>query len=463
MAFIRAFTLSRMLEIKTGVNSPSLLCLWKMVVLVGILMLNRLPLIGGEPGVQIPILIWTRLTLRSVGPVYPVNAKKLTFTVHSCDCTKYTLVSKCCYRENDAPGITWFEPCTTPNQNQKRAYSLVIVTFTVQAVKSYLAFNTGATPSDSNVRPIRGHSSLVAEPVTSKRDCNHWHPRGGVRKVWENTIRHVVSRSNLRGRVIPRVRNKVGYGAFQYRFAGPDQVYSRYMGSEQSVTCRMFCEMYSLWMSFRAQPVEKGATYSNEADGAKIYQCPSRVEGSHYPTPMPKGGWCYKACCIKLIAVSPFGLSGKNISYAVQGGDTCVSASRAEDSATREGSFPSASRSYELATQQKTSASSRAKDLAHQENYPSGPSGDYGLAPQRFGSVQPTSIQFTNDPSGVRSERQNTTSTSHSESDPGRSAYNPTTTLNERCASVVMYTSIENWRIDGTSILLLLIPTNINQ
>ena len=57
VAFIRAFTLSRMLEIKTGVNSLSLLCLWKMVVLVGILMLNRLPLIGGEPGVQIPILI----------------------------------------------------------------------------------------------------------------------------------------------------------------------------------------------------------------------------------------------------------------------------------------------------------------------------------------------------------------------------------------------------------------------
>ena len=58
MAFIRAFTLSRMLEIKTGVNSLSLLCLWKMVVLVGILMLNRLPLIGGEPGVQIPTLIF---------------------------------------------------------------------------------------------------------------------------------------------------------------------------------------------------------------------------------------------------------------------------------------------------------------------------------------------------------------------------------------------------------------------
>ena len=57
VAFIRAFTLSRMLEIKTGVNSLSLLCLWKMVVLVGILMLNRLPLIGGEPGVQITKLI----------------------------------------------------------------------------------------------------------------------------------------------------------------------------------------------------------------------------------------------------------------------------------------------------------------------------------------------------------------------------------------------------------------------
>ena len=190
VAFIRAFTLSRMLEIKTGVNSLSLLCLWKMVVLVGILMLNRLPLIGGEPGVQITQLIWTRLTLRSMGPVYPANTKKLIFTVHSCDCTKYTLVSKCCYRENDASGITWFKPCTTPNQ--KRAYSLVIVTFTVQAVKSYLAFNTGAIPSDSNVRPIRGHSSLVAEPVTSKRDCNHWHPRGGVRKVWGNTFRHCV-------------------------------------------------------------------------------------------------------------------------------------------------------------------------------------------------------------------------------------------------------------------------------
>ena len=57
VAFIRAFTLSRMLEIKTGVNSLSLLCLWKMVVLVGILMLNWLPLIGGEPGVQITHLI----------------------------------------------------------------------------------------------------------------------------------------------------------------------------------------------------------------------------------------------------------------------------------------------------------------------------------------------------------------------------------------------------------------------
>ena len=125
VAFIRAFTLSRMLEIKTGVNSLSLLCLWKMVVLVGILMLNRLPLIGGEPGVQITNLIWTRLTLRSMGPVYPANVKKLIFTVHSCDCTNYTLVSKCCYRENDASGSTWFGPCTTPNQ--KRAYSLVIV------------------------------------------------------------------------------------------------------------------------------------------------------------------------------------------------------------------------------------------------------------------------------------------------------------------------------------------------
>ena len=57
VAFIRAFTLSRMLEIKTGVNSLSILCLWKMVVLVGILMLNRLPLTGGEPGVQITKLI----------------------------------------------------------------------------------------------------------------------------------------------------------------------------------------------------------------------------------------------------------------------------------------------------------------------------------------------------------------------------------------------------------------------
>ena len=57
VAFIRAFTLSRMLEIKIGVNSLSLLCLWKMVVLVGILMLNWLPPIGGEPGVQITKLI----------------------------------------------------------------------------------------------------------------------------------------------------------------------------------------------------------------------------------------------------------------------------------------------------------------------------------------------------------------------------------------------------------------------
>ena len=291
VAFIRAFTLSRMLEIKTGVNSLSILCLWKMVVLVGILMLNRLPLIGGKPGVQIPILIWTRLTLRSVGPVYPVNAKKLIFTVHSCDCTNYTLVSKCCYRENDASGSTWFGPCTTPNQN-RGAYSLVIVTFTVQAVKSYLAFNTGAYPSDSNVRPIRGYSSLVAEPVTSKRHCNHCHSRGGGRKVWGNTFRHIVSNSKVRGRVILKVRNKVGYGAFHCRFAEPDQVFRRYMGSEQIVACRMFCETYSLWMSFRVQPVEKGATNSNEVGGAKIYQCPSRVEGSLYPTPMPKGGWC---------------------------------------------------------------------------------------------------------------------------------------------------------------------------
>ena len=59
VAFIRAFTLSRMLEIKTGVTSLSLLCLWKMVVLVGILMLNWLPLIGGEPGVQITQLIYS--------------------------------------------------------------------------------------------------------------------------------------------------------------------------------------------------------------------------------------------------------------------------------------------------------------------------------------------------------------------------------------------------------------------
>ena len=57
VAFIRAFTSLRLLEIKIGVNSLFLLCLWKMVVLVGILMLNRLPLIGGEPGVQITLLI----------------------------------------------------------------------------------------------------------------------------------------------------------------------------------------------------------------------------------------------------------------------------------------------------------------------------------------------------------------------------------------------------------------------
>ena len=132
-------------------------------------------------------------------------------------------------------------------------------------------------------------------------------------------------------------------------------------------------------------------------------------------------------------------------------GDSLESVSRAEDLATREDSFPSASRSYELATH-KTSASSRAKDLVRQENYPSGLSGGYGLATQRFESVQPTSIQSTNDPSGVRSERQYTTQTAHSESAPGHSAYNLTTTLNERCASVVMYTSSENWRIDGSSI-----------
>ena len=71
VAFIRALILSAMLEIKIDlvrkfvlqvqsirrVNSLSLLCLWKTVVLVGILILNWLPPIGGEPGVQIANLI----------------------------------------------------------------------------------------------------------------------------------------------------------------------------------------------------------------------------------------------------------------------------------------------------------------------------------------------------------------------------------------------------------------------
>ena len=146
------------------------LCLWELIVLFSILMLKRLPLIGGEPCVQIAKSIWTQLqNLRSLGPVcYRVNIGKLVTIMLSRDCTNFTFESKDCCWKNDASGITWFEPCTTPNQ--KKDYSLVIVTLTIQAVKSYLAFNTGAIPSDSNVRPIRGHSSLVAEPVTSKRD-----------------------------------------------------------------------------------------------------------------------------------------------------------------------------------------------------------------------------------------------------------------------------------------------------
>ena len=178
MVCICAITLIRL--IGTIIVRP---CLWELIVPFSNLMLRRLPLIGGEPCVQVSTLIWTRLIIRSLGPVcYRVNIEKLATIILPRDCTNFTFESKDRFWKNDASGITWFEPCTTPNQN-RGAYSLVIVTFTVQAVKSYLAFNTGAIPSDSNVRPIRGHSSLVAEPVTSKRYCNHWHPRGGARKM----------------------------------------------------------------------------------------------------------------------------------------------------------------------------------------------------------------------------------------------------------------------------------------
>ena len=87
--------------------------------------------------------------------------------------------------------------------------------------------------------------------------------------MWGNTFRHVVSNFKLRSQSDPEARNKVGFGASHTGLQ--DLVkYGRYMGSEQSVTCRMFCEMYSRGMSFRVQPVEKGATNSNEVGGAKI-------------------------------------------------------------------------------------------------------------------------------------------------------------------------------------------------
>ena len=319
MVCICAITLIRLIE-----AIIVRLCLWELIVLFSIPMLKRLPLIGGEPCVQIPSLIWTRLRIRSLGPVcYRVNIGKLVTIILSRNCTNFTFESKDCCRKNDASGITWFGPCITPNQN--RANSLVIVTFTVQAVRSYSASDTGATPSDSNFRPLRGHSPLVhAEPVTSKRDCNHWHLRGGSRKVWGNTFRHVVSNFKLRSQreSTPKVRNKVGFGASHTGLQDLIK-YGRYMGSEQSVTCQMCCEINSLWMSFRVQPVEKGATNSNEVGGAIIFQHPFRVEGSLYPTPMPKGGWCYETCSNKLIAVSPCGLHGRIISFAVKGGDTC--------------------------------------------------------------------------------------------------------------------------------------------
>ena len=72
VAYIRASTLLGLIEL-----GSHQLCLLAMVILVSILVLNQLPPIGGELGVQIAIPIWTRLTvIRSMGPVYyPVIVK----------------------------------------------------------------------------------------------------------------------------------------------------------------------------------------------------------------------------------------------------------------------------------------------------------------------------------------------------------------------------------------------------
>ena len=123
VAYIRASTLLGLLEL-----GSHQLCLLAMVILVSILVLNQLPPIGGELGVQIAIPIWTRLTvIRSMGPVYyPVIVKNQTNTIQSCDSTNFMPVSKSRYRRNDAWGPTWFTPYSMPN-NIVEVHSLVIV------------------------------------------------------------------------------------------------------------------------------------------------------------------------------------------------------------------------------------------------------------------------------------------------------------------------------------------------
>ena len=115
VAYIRTITLLGFMELEAHQ-----LCLLMMVILVGILVLNQLPPIGGELSVQIPFWIWTRLmVIRSMGPVYyPVIVKNQTNTIQSCDGTNFMPVSKSRYRRNGASGPTWFTPYSMPNSLQ---------------------------------------------------------------------------------------------------------------------------------------------------------------------------------------------------------------------------------------------------------------------------------------------------------------------------------------------------------
>ena len=77
-------------------------CLLAMVLLVGISMFLKSPLIGGEMNVQIRFPIWTRLTLGSImGLVYyQKNTENLTTINRLYGGTKYAFENKGCYRRS---------------------------------------------------------------------------------------------------------------------------------------------------------------------------------------------------------------------------------------------------------------------------------------------------------------------------------------------------------------------------